>query len=439
MVMLSATADPFIIPVVGLILGTIMMLIEKIREYGKLVLYFGAQSFMNVYMSFLMRKSVVIPKDTTIEETGETIEKDLTGFPAGFALTALQQVISFLLFIVMLAGSQIIFLLTKDKNKTYTPEKLKDKFAYFCVIIFGFVFCMNIALNNFSLSLISIAVNLIIRSCLPLTTFLSQKGLSMCNLGDQKNKSAPISDQIWDVSLMCIGVTCAGVFTWASFEAKGNESEGKGGGSMLLMLGVLVCLLSLLCGSLNLAIAGVLGHSVKLNPLDTVAYMALPAIVFLLPFIFFLQKPIPGEWPKVFGKDTATDWEIFMGLLGLCADHPNAKKNLWLAILSGVLSFAYNIVQITIVHTLSAAATAFGGNFNKAVLILLSYMFMDPLPNGIWGKVIICAIIGNIASFSYYSYLQFKAKNKTKAKEEHEDKDAKEKGLAEESDNKLLG
>merc|ERR550532_855342 len=330
-------------------------------------------------MSWLMRKSVVISKGTTIEETGEVVDNDLTGFPAGFALTALQQVISFGVFIVFFAA--VYFTPYK-----YVPKTLNSKFEVFCVIIFGFVFCMNIALNNFSLSLISIAVNLIIRSCLPLTIFLSQKGLSMCNLGDQKNKSAPISDQIWDVSLMCIGVTCAGVFTWASFEAKGNESEGKGGGSMLLMLGVLVCLLSLLCGSLNLAIAGVLGHSVKLNPLDTVAYMALPAIVFLLPFIFFLQKPIPGEWPKVFGKDTATDWEIFMGLLGLCADHPNAKKNLWLAILSGVLSFAYNIVQITIVHTLSAAATAFGGNFNKAVLILLSYMFMDPLPNGIWGN-----------------------------------------------------
>merc|ERR1712228_1018593 len=96
---------------------------------------------------------------------------------------------------------------------------------------------------------------------------------------------------------------------------------------MLLLLGVLVCIASLLCGSLNLALAGVMGTSVHLNPMDTVAYMAVPATVFLLPFIIFLQKPVPGEWSKVFGKSTATDWEIFTGLIGLCGEHPGATKN----------------------------------------------------------------------------------------------------------------
>merc|ERR1712087_962908 len=114
--------------------------------------------------------------------------------------------------------------------------------------------------------------------------------------------------------------------------------------------------------------------------------------------------------------------EIFMGLLGLCNKHEGATKNLWLAILSGVFSFIYNIIQFTIVHTLSPSATAFGGNFNKAALIFLSYIFMDPLPGMPWGAIIMAAIIGNIASFSYYSYLQFKAKE--------EEKKAKQKGNA---------
>merc|ERR550532_1241766 len=92
-------------------------------------------------------------------------------------------------------------------------------------------------------------------------------------------------------------------------------------------------------------------------------------------------------------------------------------------ILSGVFSFVYNIIQFTIVHTLSPSATAFGGNFNKAALIFLSYIFMDPLPKAPWGIVIMMAIIGNIISFSYYSYLQFKAKE-----EEKKAKEAKEKG-----------
>merc|ERR1712003_60828 len=91
----------------------------------------------------------------------------------------LQQVISFAVFMVCFVAAYLT-------PYRYTPKRLDSKFEMFCVIIFGFVFCMNIALNNFSLSLISIAVNLIIRSCLPLTTFLSQQGLSMCNLFPRK-------------------------------------------------------------------------------------------------------------------------------------------------------------------------------------------------------------------------------------------------------------
>merc|ERR1719323_2285622 len=183
-------------------------------------------------MSWLMRKSIVIPKGTVIETTGETVGHDLTGFPAGFALTALQQVISFVVFILYFGA--VYFTPYK-----YVPKPLNSKFEVFCVIIFGFVFCMNIALNNFSLSLISIAVNLIIRSCLPLTTFLSQQGLSMCNLFPKK----PF--KVLELILMCIGVICAGVFTWASLQAKGVE--GKSNSAMLMLLGVLVCIASLLC------------------------------------------------------------------------------------------------------------------------------------------------------------------------------------------------
>ena len=44
------------------------------------------------------------------------------------------------------------------------------------------MFAANIALNNFSLGYISIGVNLIIRSCLPLSTFVSQQIMAQFNL-----------------------------------------------------------------------------------------------------------------------------------------------------------------------------------------------------------------------------------------------------------------
>mmetsp|Transcript_61336 Transcript_61336/g.131876 ORF Transcript_61336/g.131876 Transcript_61336/m.131876 type:complete len:428 (-) Transcript_61336:91-1374(-) len=392
----SDMVRPFIIPVAGLVIGTGMMMTERyksVKDVGKLVLYFGAQSFMNVYMSWLMRKCVVLPAGS-MGKSG-VLKDDLTGIPGAFALTALQQLISFFLFIVYFGAVYFT-------PYRYNLKPLPSLFDKLTVILFGLVFCANIALNNFSLSLISIAVNLIIRSCLPLTTYLSQQGLATCKLFPLK----PF--RCLEVTLMCIGVSCAGIFTWADAQAAGKDSED----SKNLMLGVIVCVLSLLCGSMNLALAGVLGTSVHLNPLDTVAYMAVPATCFLAPVIFFLQKPVPGEWGVAFGRDMMSDWEILMGVWEL------SPYVMSFGILSGVFSFLYNIIQFTIVQTLSPSATAFGGNFNKAALIFLSYLFLDPLPQNKWGVIIMCAVVGNIAAFSAYTYILIKAKEDAKKADE---------------------
>merc|ERR1719223_1590507 len=93
----------------------------------------------------------------------------------------------------------------------------------------------------------------------------------------------------------------------------GSEASGDKSSSKNMLLGVFMCLASLLCGSLNLALAGVLGET-KLNVYDTVAYMAIPATLFLLPIACFVQKPVPGQWPAVFHRDTMSDFEILKGV-----------------------------------------------------------------------------------------------------------------------------
>merc|ERR1712241_609527 len=132
------------------------------------------------------------------------------------------------------------------------------------------------------------------------------------------------------------------------------------------MGGVIMCIASLLCGSVNLALAGVLGE-MKMSVYDTVAYMSIPAFIFLLPFCL-IQKPVPGTWPVVLNKKTASDVEI------LTWTYSNANNTFKLFVLSGIFSFIYNIIQFTIVHTLSPSATAFGGNFNKAALVFLTLL-----------------------------------------------------------------
>jgi len=310
----------------------------------------------------------------------------------GFALTAFQQVISFLCFLIMFA----VLYPTPYK---IMPKKITSRFEVLSICIFGCVFAMNIALNNFSLGYVSIAVNLIIRSCLPLTTFLSQQGLALFKLYPFKPCKA------MEISLMLAGVVCAAAFTVAKIMGSG----GKGHSGSNQVLGVVMCIASLLCGSVNLALAGVLGE-MKLSVYDTVAYMSVPATLFLIPFCL-IQKPVPGQWPEVFGVNTASDYQILQKVAVL------SPGTFFFFVLSGVFSFAYNIIQFSIVHTLSPSATAFGGNFNKAALVFLTlilpFLQVHKLPGAPYIYVIWAAVLGNVAAFSYYSYLQIVAKRAT--------------------------
>merc|ERR1719356_232556 len=177
---------------------------------------------------------------------------------------------------------------------------------------------------------------------------------------------------------------------------KGSNDQAK------QVMGVIVCILSLLCGSVNLALAGVLGE-MKLSVYDTVAYMSVPAFLFLIPFCL-IKKPVPGEWPQVLQMDTASDFDILMMTRNI------APSTFELFVLSGFFSFAYYIIQFSIVHTLSPSATAFGGNFNKAALVFLTlilpFLQVHKLPGAPYIFWIWAAVIGNVAAFSYYSYLQ---------------------------------
>merc|ERR1719356_1617590 len=218
----SDTFKPFIIPVLGLLIGAAMMQAPKVATVGKLVLYFGAQSFMNIFMGWVFRTHVTVAKGTLVG--GVPLAEDLHGCPVGFALTAMQQVISFFCFLILYAA------LYATPYKI-SPKKISTMKEVVSILIFGCVFAMNIALNNFSLGYISIAVNLIIRSCLPLTTYLSQQTLAQF-------KMYPLQPcRPMEIALMVFGVICAAVFTVAQIMGAGKS----GSESSNMVLGVVSC------------------------------------------------------------------------------------------------------------------------------------------------------------------------------------------------------
>lgn len=372
----SSFARQFAPPMISLILGFGLYFLggSKGSEAAAIVLiYFGAQTGMNLYMKAVMSKIVV----------GENEEgQKLQGIPIGFLLTSIQQFVAFALFCVLLAIGKLV-------QSDYKVKELKTPREHVAVLLFSLAFAANIGLNNFSLSLIAISINMIIRSCLPLSTAVSQILLGKV-MGTQT--TAQISSVEW--ALMLAGVACAGVATWAKQQAGGSTEESAG-----LVLGTLVCVISIFSGALNMALAGMLGTTMKLNPIDTTCYMALPAGLVLLIPAFLVPHPM-GKWP---GFSHMTDWEVLLEVL---------SRNPWALIpvyVSGVLAFVYNILQYTLVHKLSATYAAFAGNFNKAATVALSLLLgLEALPSGEYGQVFLAAVVGNITAFSIYSALKAK-------------------------------
>merc|ERR1719384_2181112 len=188
---------------------------------------------------------------------------------------------------------------------------------------------------------------------------------------------------------MLLGVICAAI----AVVAKMHVSGSGGGESKNLIFGVVVCVISLFSGSVNLALAGVLGTSVKLNSLDMTVYNSIPATLLLLGPIFWYSHPV--NWPN---HGAMTDWEIFNIVLA------KSPSTICLAALSGALSLAYNTLQYGIVQCLSATHVAFAGNFNKALTIPLALLVgLETLPPGKWGWIMLFACFGSIGAFAVYN------------------------------------
>lgn len=366
------------VPTFALVSGALLHGCLSTRTMGKVLVFFGAQTFMNFYMKFVLSQSVV------------SEELHLFGFPAAFACTAVQQIVSFVSFVFMVGLSQL-------SPVSYNPKKLETSWEYVTVIVFSSTFVLNIALNNYSLSIVSLSINLIIRSCLPLSTYISQT-LFGSWAGVDVRRASPL-----EMLLMVLGTFCAVVAVYAKSQSK------QDGASDNLFLGVFVCVMSLFSGSMNLALAGLLGSKAELNALDTTLYMAVPAVIFLLGPIFLMRHPV--EWPN---QGNVTDWEIVLRVWSL------RPTMMLLVVLSGVFSSFYNVLQYSIVQSLSAAYTAFAGNFNKAATIVIALMLgVDTLQGGAWSYLMLFAVCGNIGCFTLYSVVVSRS-SQTGQDEEHD-------------------
>mmetsp|Transcript_51442 Transcript_51442/g.133852 ORF Transcript_51442/g.133852 Transcript_51442/m.133852 type:complete len:441 (-) Transcript_51442:249-1571(-) len=348
------------VPIAAILCGLAALQVESTKLLGKIALFFGAQTFMNLYMKAVLSKSVV------------SSELGMAGVPAAFAITAIQQLVSFVLLGVGVLGSQ----LTPWK---YTPKKLTTPRQLGMVLCFSLSFTLNIALNNFSLSMLDISVNLIIRSVAPLTTLIVQLVFSRV-LGFKPLEAI-------EIVLMIAGAVCGLVAVIAKGHGLTNAAD-----SSHLIWGGCICLFSLFSAGMELVLAGLLGSGLGLNPIDTTFYMAVPVALLLSLPIFFVQHPV--AWA---GHGLMTDFQILKEVIAL------SPGTFGLALFSGVFAMVYNILLYNIVQTLSPAFSAFTSNFNKAATIALSVLLgFEVLPGAPWGMVQVFGIAGNMVAFTVY-------------------------------------
>ncbi|CAK0819080.1 unnamed protein product, partial [Prorocentrum cordatum] len=130
-----------------------------------------------------------------------------------FAVTGLQQLTGFVLMMAWMA-------LSRCTPYRYVPKKLTSRTDYLAVLLFSCAFTANIALNNYSMALIPISVNLIIRSCFPLPTFLAQKLVSWCTKDGKSQDSSLV-----ELSLMLFGCFCACVAVVAKTQSSGSAVQ----------------------------------------------------------------------------------------------------------------------------------------------------------------------------------------------------------------------
>jgi len=348
------------VPIAAILCGLAALQVESTKLLGKIALFFGAQTFMNLYMKAVLSKSVV------------SSEFGMAGVPAAFAVTAIQQLVSF----ALLGAGTLVSQLTPW---AYTPKRLTTPKQLGMVLCFSLSFTLNIALNNFSLSMLDISVNLIIRSVAPLTTLIVQLVFSRV-LGFKPLEAI-------EIVLMIAGAVCGLVAVIAKGHGLTNAAD-----SSHLVWGGCICLFSLFSASMELALAGMLGSGLGLNPIDTTFYMAIPVALLLAAPVFFVPHPV--AWSA---HGLMTDFQILKEVIEL------SPGTFGLALFSGVFAMVYNILLYNIVQTLSPAFSAFTSNFNKAATIALSVLLgFEVLPGAPWGMVQVFGIAGNMVAFTVY-------------------------------------
>ncbi|CAJ1426642.1 unnamed protein product [Effrenium voratum] len=354
--------ETLFVPGLALILGVMMQSNAKTHSAGLLMAFFGAQTAMNLYMKQVF--------------SSFQLRKDLIGFPAPFAVTALQQLTAF-------AAISISFCVTWCLGKPLPIRMLKSRQEVGSVMILALAFVCNIGLNNLSLSILDISVHLIIRTAGALVNLLLEflAAPVLRSVVGEEAKRPVVSCR--DLVLTLLGTAFA-LLVVLSKMSDFPESQKRN-----FYVGIIVCCLSMVASGCELIVVRVLSNHLKLNALEAILNMSLPAAgLLILPTMFFRHSV---GWPN---KPPMTDWEVMSTVW------KTSHMGIVLGLLSGIFATLYNVMLYTLSGAFQSHMISMAANFNKIALMFLSvYLGLELMPEKPWRYLMISGILGNALIF----------------------------------------
>mmetsp|Transcript_8555 Transcript_8555/g.22464 ORF Transcript_8555/g.22464 Transcript_8555/m.22464 type:complete len:392 (-) Transcript_8555:185-1360(-) len=322
---------------------------------------------MNFFMKYLMSHMALRADPGRLNGVSE-----VKGFPGPIFWTSTQQAVAF-----VCATSLVMCYRLTDGKYGYKLPPLLTWQAKGQVALLSVFFAVNIAMNNFSVSLLSLTANNMIRSCSPFTTALCATlmfGNTMCF-------------EEW--AFMCLGMIFVFVTVLAGASEQTKENEG-------FLLGSILCFISTFAGAGMFIIVELAGKAaVKLNAMDSTCYMSLPAAIFLLPGMFVLPHVVGGGWADGTMEGTHTDAKLVRTI---------DDGKLWLMmVVSGIFAAAYNALQFVLVQKLSSTQTAFASLMSKGCTVLIDCFFIKKFSNPKQFWALVLSAIGGLICFALFS------------------------------------
>jgi len=358
------------VPALALAIGTVLQQYSGTRSSGLLVSFFGAQTAMNLYMKQVF---------SNLRMPG-----GFKGVPAPFAITAIQQLVSFAVLAVGLQAARCF-------GYHVNCRRLESRREVGCVLLLALAFVGNIGLNNLSLSILDISVHLIIRTAGALVNlaleFLAQPILTKFTGQDAKWPQVNCRDLL----LTVLGTFFAGLVICSKLQSFASTSSASN-----YYVGIGVCCLSMVASGIELIVVRTLSSHLKMNALEAIMNMSLPASLLLLLPVFFFRHSV--SWPV---SPHLTDWEVMQTVWR------TSKLGVALGVLSGFFATLYNVMLYTLSSSFQSHVISMAGNFNKVALMFLSiYLGMELLPDRPWGEVMIAGIAGNGVAFMVMGILK---------------------------------